>query len=250
MSQTILLFGQEDKMEEIQSNESKRPWKRQRILKKQDIPPQEAILAMARSYSSLKERSLFILAYLTAGRISEIVKQPYLRKHTYAYEEINDKNGQKVLRIKRNENGSPIITQTERIRWDYPGIRRKDIVVQAKKDKRVLIVSMQNRKNKQHTRKNVPIPAEKEAEFIDMLNEYLDTLREDQPLFDFGVAKAERIIAKTDMNPHFLRDIRLTHMVTLYDFNAFQLVKFAGWKDIKPAERYVRLGIGDLIDKY
>ena len=112
------------------------------------------------------------------------------------------------------------------------------------------MVSMQNRKNKTYTRKSIPIPIDKEKELVDMLFEYLNSLGSEQPLFPFKVWKAEKIIAKIDMNPHFLRDIRLTHLVTMYDFNAFQLTKFAGWKDVSPAERYVRLGVTDLIDKF
>ena len=83
---------------------------------------------------------------------------------------------------------------------------------------------------------------------VKIVQDYLATLpTPETPLFDFTTRKAEYIMERTQYNPHFLRDIRLTHMVTIYNFNAFQLAKFAGWKDIKPAERYVRLGIGDIV---
>ena len=71
------------------------------------------------------------------------------------------------------------------------------------------------------------------------------------PLFEFQTDRARQIINKyAKMNPHFLRDIRLTHLVTIYDFNELKLAKFAGWKDGKPAERYVRLSYNDLIENF
>ena len=211
-------------------------WKRQRILKKQDIPIQEEVLQMARSYSNIMERSLFIMAYLTGGRITEIIKCPYLRKFHYMKE--------------KDAKGNFQVEKVEKVRLDYPGILKKNIMFTQLRGKNVMIISMQNRKNKNIQRKNVPVPVEKEGEFINLLQEYLVTLKDDDPLFPFQTGKSKKIMAKIGMNAHFLRDIRLTHMVTIYHFDTFQLVKFAGWTNISPAERYVRLGMTDLVDKY
>ena len=219
-------------------------------MKREDIPHQQQIIRMAKSYWNTRDRALFIVAYLTAGRISEIVEKKYLYKVKYKKSLQSDKNNNMVHRIVRNANGSPIAEKTEKIEINFKGITRKDIFLTEKKGKSILMISMPNRKNKQYIRKNIPIPADREKELIFMLNQYIDTLYDEQPLFPFKIWKAEKIIAEVDMNPHFLRDIRLTHMVTIYDFNAFQLTKFAGWKDVTPAERYVRLGITDLIDKF
>ncbi len=51
---------------------------------------------------------------------------------------------------------------------------------------------MENRKNRKITRKSLPIPIEKEAPFINMLKEYLNTLEDDAPLFLSALAKQER----------------------------------------------------------
>jgi len=235
-------------MELVQKKSS--PWKRQRRLKREDIPHQEQIIRMAKSYWDIRDRALFIMTYLTAGRISEIVEKKYLYKVTYKKSLQRNNSGNMIHRIVRNDNGSPIAESIEKIEINFKGITKKDIFLTEKKKKSILMISMPNRKNKRYTRKNIPIPANRESELINMLYEYLNTLYDEQPLFPFKIWKAEKIIAKIDMNPHFLRDIRLTHMVTIYDFNAFQLTKFAGWKDVSPAERYVRLGITDLIDKF
>lgn len=48
------------------------------------------------------------------------------------------------------------------------------------------------------------------------------------------------------LHPHYLRHCRLTHLVTDYNFDAMRLKMFAGWKDLKCADIYLRLGWQDL----
>jgi len=43
------------------------------------------------------------------------------------------------------------------------------------------------------------------------------------------------------INPHFLRHCRLTHLVSEYHYDLMSLIHFAGWTDSKPATIYVRL---------
>ena len=49
--------------------------------------------------------------------------------------------------------------------------------------------------------------------------------------------------------PHYFRHCRLTHMVTEFDFNDQELVKYAGWCDSKPAKWYMSLKTTDLQKK-
>ena len=49
--------------------------------------------------------------------------------------------------------------------------------------------------------------------------------------------------------PHYFRHCRLTHMVTEFDFNDQELVKYAGWSDSKPAKWYMSLKTTDLQKK-
>ena len=229
-------------------------WSRQRILKKQDIPTPQSIIYTAKSFPELYQQVLFAITYLTAGRISEVVKCKYLRKNIYKTELRKDKHGIERHFVLRNEHGSPMIERVDIVKdedgqtQNYPGILKRDITFGTMKEKDIMTISMQNRKNKKFIRKNIPITIAKEPEMVELVREYLATLgTDDTPLFDFTTRKAEYIMEKTQYNPHFLRDIRLTHMVMIYNFNAFQLTKFAGWQDIKPAEKYVRLGIGDIV---
>jgi len=53
----------------------------------------------------------------------------------------------------------------------------------------------------------------------------------------------------TGIAPHYFRHCRLTHMVTEFDFNDQELVKYAGWVDSKPAKWYMSLKVTDLQKK-
>ncbi|MEM3859504.1 MAG: site-specific integrase [Candidatus Micrarchaeaceae archaeon] len=52
------------------------------------------------------------------------------------------------------------------------------------------------------------------------------------------------------LHPHLLRHFRLTHLVTIYNYNAFQLQDFAGWARQDMAVIYVSLGITSLTEPF
>ena len=54
---------------------------------------------------------------------------------------------------------------------------------------------------------------------------------------------SEKFLGK---NPHFLRHCRLTHLVTEFNFNEYELVKYAGWTDSRPAKYYIHLQTSDI----
>lgn len=58
-----------------------------------------------------------------------------------------------------------------------------------------------------------------------------------------------QIIDLTDFhtNPHYYRHCRLTDLVADYNYDAFRLMKFAGWSNLKPALVYVSLNWRDLL---
>jgi len=230
--------------------QKKSNWKRQRILKNQDIPGHQETINKVHSLDSLQEKVLFALTYLTAGRITELVQLKNLRKHIYQREEYITRDNTHKTRVKRNNMGSPLVQSTEKISLNYPGLLKKDLTFENVQGLDVLIVSMDNRKNKQYTKKRVPIPVAHEYELVRLIKAYLTTLNDDDPLFPFNQGRAGKILNKLDLNPHFLRDMRLTHLITKYEYNAFQLVRFAGWKNISPAERYIRLGMRDLVQPF
>jgi len=229
---------------------NKKPWERQQELKKNNIPTQKEIYYMALQYEEPEHQALFILTYLTAGRISEIVRRNFLYKNIYKTSvEFSHKLGCDVRKIVRN-NKTPVVERREKIVINYPGICKHNLEFKDVSGKPILEIGMANRKNRNFKRKYIPVPVNKEQDLLKILMDYVETLEEKQPLFNFGVSKARKLLSKTGMNPHFLRDIRLTHMVTVYDFNAFQLVKFAGWQTIAPAEYYIRISTKDLVRNF
>jgi len=226
-------------------------WKLQRELKGKNIPNQDLIIAKAYSFNLARHRALFVMAYLTGGRITEIVRKKWKYTNIYRRHKITDpKINKKKWVVVRNENRTPLIESKVKERFDYPGLLRRDITFENHGNGEVMIVHMDNRKNKKVNKKRIPIPVYKEPQLAGIIKEYIKDMSDDTPLFPMGYCSAWRIITKVGMNPHFLRDIRLTHLVTLYDYNAFELTKFAGWTDARPAETYVRLGIRDLIRKF
>lgn len=50
-------------------------------------------------------------------------------------------------------------------------------------------------------------------------------------------------------NPHYLRHIRLTHLATMYNFSDQLLIQFAGWSDSRPAKHYISLKWQDILKK-
>lgn len=225
-----------------ETNEDHKPWKTQRQLKKEDIPPPPTIITMAQTLQKPQEQALFIMAYLTAGRISEIVQTKNLIKNHY---QRNAKG-----KVQKNKNGSEIINHTTKQPLNYPGITKDNLSIITHNNRKILLISMQNRKNKKIKRKQIPIPIDKEKELTTILFKYINTLKPGQPLFPFTTWKARTILKKLKLNPHFIRDIRLTHMVIYHDFNEYFLTKFAGWKDSRPAEKYIRLKWTDMLQKY
>jgi len=186
-------------------SEKKKPWGVQKELQKQEIPTPGDIRVIAGNIKDLRVRALFIMLYLTAGRISEVC-------------------------------------------YD---LKKKDLELVHKRGRDVLLIKLKNLKNRTRKFKTIPVPLDKELELIQMLNEYLGTVHEDEPLFDFGKIRAHQLLMKhVGFNNHWLRHVRLTHLTAYYDFPDQLLVRFAGWSDSRPAKSYSELRWSDILDKY
>jgi hypothetical protein len=224
-----------------------RPWSLQTILKKKSLPTQNDLLLSINTIPSLRDKALVAIAYLTAGRISEIVSQKELRKVIYKHKVVKGKK-----EFEYDNEGNLILDKIVKVPLNYPGICKKDIgygFMENKKDGelKVMIISMQNRKNKEQARKNIPIVIEREKEFVDIIQAYIGSMDLETPLFPINKHRAYQIISKyMKMNCHFLRDIRLSHLVILYHRDGSRLKQFAGWHDLKPASRYVQLDWRDI----
>ena len=187
------------------------------------------------------------MVYLTGGRLTEILPKKYLFKHKY----LKEKNNEDIILIVRNEQNSPIIESTEKVEHNYLGIQKRDITFQNINNIKVMVVSIENRKNKAEKRKTIPIPIEKEIEMVKVINNYIERLPYEAVLWPYSVSKGERLINKAfGLNAHFLRDIRATHLALDYGFTEYQLIMYLGWKDGRPAARYVRKDWKKLVNSY
>lgn len=90
--------------------------------------------------------------------------------------------------------------------------------------------------------RNLPIPFERDWKLLDPIIAYVRTRPKDIPLFRLTRQHVYNLTQlHLSMNPHFLRHIRLTHLTTLNNFTAQDLVFWTGWKDSRPATIYVHL---------
>jgi len=168
------------------------------------VPEQREIARFARQIENPMHRALFILAYLTAGRIREVLS---LTREQFKIEKIGVR---KVLTIRH----------------------------------------MLNEKNRKRHTKTFHIPIDKERALVNPILSYLNTKERKERIFPFKTRqRAWQILKQYGIFPHYLRHIRLTHLVTIYGFTDQVLVRFAGWTDSQPAQYYIELKAEDILDK-
>ena len=222
----------------------------QTIIKNIDIGKEHKL------FQTMRAQALFVIYYLTGCRISEVVKIKKLRYDRYKSTKEADERG--VLRKKyvTGKEGKRIIEKgTEEHK--YLGLRKSSIRFDQFEGKEVMYVRTENRKNKLKKTKHLPVPVNLEKDLVYFLKRYLKALpSDDRILFDFGTQRANQVIKMiTDkdglpFNVHFIRHIRATHLVTLYDFNEQLLIKFMGWTDGRPAKHYMELSVKDMIRQF
>lgn len=113
----------------------------------------------------------------------------------------------------------------------------------------LLFKNLPNRKNRRRKFKDIPVPLDKEGDFYEMMAPYIDSKIAEMKLFTFSRQRGWQILQKYGYNPHFIRHIRLTHLVTRYDFNEFLLSRYAGWTDSRPAKHYMEIRWRDILQK-
>jgi integrase len=169
----------------------------------QDIPSQQQILEMARNIRNPGHRTLFVLSYLTAGRVNEVLDLEWSQF------KMEERLGRKVMTI----------------------------------------YHMLNEKHKTRKSKTFHIPIDREKELVRLILPYLNT-RKGGRIFRFRTRqRAWQILNKLGLFPHYLRHVRLTHLVTIYGFSDQLLVKFAGWTNSLPAQYYMELRAEDILEK-
>ena len=193
-------------------------WANQRELKKEGPDTINSIILTADSIDNYRTRALFVLLYLTAARIGELVR--YKRK---------------------NVKGE----------WNkYASIRKKDFSFVERNGRKIILIKLRNEKHKSRFTKELPVPLDREENVTmwNMVKEYLDQIELEQELFSFNYQYGYKQIIPY-CNPHWLRHVRLTHLITVYDFNENLLQRFAGWTDTRPSKHYAELKWKDYLDK-
>lgn len=230
---------------DLDSMPKKKPhhaWKNQKLKQKEHIPTPAEILEIIKCYEDKRHQALFVIAYLTAGRISELVrykKIKYPSKRVYII-----KNGKKRRRkIQDYKNKKVYEVQ--------PGVLKRQVQQIQQGDKRIVLIRLRNLKNRTKKEKDIPITIDnpENTEMLKIFADYTNSLFPHEELFPFEYHNAWRIISASGYNCHFLRHIRLTHLVTLHDFTDQQLRIFAGWSDSRPSKSYIEANWTDLIKK-
>lgn len=199
-----MYFAREEMIERPVHYKANIPWSKQNALQKEvKIPTPEEIKFMASNIQHIRKRALFIMCYLTAGRISEVT-----------------------------------------------GLCKKDLSLKKVGERDYLIINMANRKHRHKHFKEIPIPFDKEGELIKLMGAHVNTVAYEDKIFNFDKRYCWQIIKQVSgFNPHFLRHIRLTHLITHYDFNEALLSKFAGWASSQSAKNYMELKWQDITQK-
>ncbi|HDK42507.1 MAG TPA: site-specific integrase [Candidatus Pacearchaeota archaeon] len=221
------------------------PWKIARRLEKEQAAKFlsiEDIYNRIKKMNNIRDKCLLVMLYITAGRISEIVRRDVVK---FRKKEVRLVNKGKVKRAKIIDYSTK-----ERKRIE-PSIKRRDLSLQTKDDKKTVVIRMRNLKNKRKGEqvKLIPLPLNSEInkKFFAIIKQYVQILDEDEELFPIGIRRAENIILKAGFNPHFLRSVRLTHLVKYHNFSDQKLKAFSGWSDSRPAAHYIRIGWEDLV---
>jgi integrase len=147
----------------------------------------------------------------------------------------------------------------------------KDIQFSYNNDIRLAVFSILTEKNKQHPIREVPVIIKGyEKEMMETIELYISNKLMGEKIFNISRNNAwnkmarilttivrandkknNRIIESFEkrINPHYLRHCRLTHLRREYGFDAINLMQYAGWSSVQPAQTYLHLGYKDLIKK-
>jgi len=126
-------------------------------------------------------------------------------------------------------------------------LRLKDISVKEHKGRKYisfyLFTAKRQRRVKQIYR-NIPVSYDKYKVFVDPLIDYIRQIkpRDDDYVFDITTRTVLNITHKwLDFHTHFIRHVRISHLVQHHNFNDQELTKWTGWSNSNPAATYSHL---------
>jgi len=192
-------------------------WRVQKnLLQAEELPTMDETVEGILNIPDTRVQALVAIMYLTGARVSEIVRK-------------TQKDGTKL-----------------------PSIKLKNIKGLIVYDKEIVKFSIKNEKNKSRLRKDIPIVTSdpRNKVLLELIADYCKGFSEEDELFPISRDRAYKLIIKyVECNPHFLRHLRLTHLVQEYNFTDSHLVLQSGWTDSRPAKHYVDLNWKNLIPK-
>lgn len=224
------------------------------------IPSPDEMRSIINSIESLRDRAFVTILYLTAARVSEVCGRS--EKFIVRTEKHNARVKQKYCysyKIKGSGNHHVYKEPDEDV-----GLTRSSFQVLQKGERQILLIKLKNRKHKKRKFKEIPLPENRDRDLIEIIFRYLKEFRcrlcrpeapkcnncLTAPLFDFGIRRARQIVTETTgWNPHWLRHIRLSHLVVYSDFTSPLLQQYAGWSSISPASHYMELKWSDILQK-
>lgn len=133
---------------------------------------------------------------------------------------------------------------------EYLSLKREDIEVEERGGRHLLVFSLKNNKNPRTKEKKATIPYDdkEEVRLLIPVLDYVDKIPKGQLLFDLNLRQANRYfnhIFKSalgkKLSSHYIRHIRLTHLVRYKHFDAFRLQLWAGWSSMVVADNYMKL---------
>ena len=222
------------------------PWKNKRALEKEDaveLSTPEKFYEEVMEIDDIRTRCLIVLLYVCAARIGEVV-----RKKMWKY------GKKEVYLINRTKRGRGRVTDYSKSNFikQLPSIRKRDISIQPNIKGKVMIIRIRNEKNRdlkrQYKRLPLPLNSEMNIKFAEVISQYISTIYDDDELFFFEQRRAQQILNEEGINPHFLRELRLTHLAKFNGLTDQQLVFFAGWTDSRPSKNYIKMRPEDLIN--
>ncbi len=182
------------------------------------------------------------------------VERTMERKNTHPWrlaEELKQENIPTVQEVKE----LALSTQDERIRALFTityltagriseilEIQKKDMKPEKVDGRDVLLIRMVNRKNRKNKHKEIGIPIDTNLEWIKILGSYTNSLTPLDLLFPFSTTRARKIFREHyNINPHYLRHIRVTHLIRDYELDPYSVEMIAGWSNLLPLESYKHL---------
>lgn len=223
------------------------PWKYQKEFSERgEVPTPEQIKNIIVAIPCKKTQALAAILYLTAARISEVVGRKYI------YETSRQPRKDQAVFIFESKRGKKLYYYKKRQHEDK-GLTPSHFKVEERGDHVIILIRLLNRKNRKRKYKEIPLSYKNERILLQLIIDYVSTFKDQNAeLFNFNSNWAYKLMKKyTGYNPHWLRHVRLTHLITMpeYEFNAVKLKKWAGWSDSRPADSYEELAWGDLLPK-